>query len=88
KKLEVKDYAKDAVYEISDKKIFDIDFTKYYFDRSLKPLNPSEEDIKNILSSMGKFSEKDELNCGVCGYNTCKEKAMAIYAGMAEPSMC
>ena len=37
---------------------------------------------------MGKISPKDELNCGSCGYNTCREKAIAILQGKAEISMC
>ncbi len=37
---------------------------------------------------MGKYSKEDELNCGVCGYNTCIDKANAILEGMAEPDMC
>ena len=37
---------------------------------------------------MGKFKPSDELNCGSCGYNTCREKAIAIIQGKAEISMC
>ncbi len=40
------------------------------------------------MKSMGKHTKEDELNCGVCGYNTCIEKAQAIYEGMAETNMC
>lgn len=48
----------------------------------------SEEDIKKVLAQMGKFTPEDELNCGACGYNTCREKAKAVLAGKAEISMC
>ena len=37
---------------------------------------------------MGKTKPSDELNCGSCGYDTCREKAVAIYQGKAEISMC
>ena len=37
---------------------------------------------------MGKIKKEDELNCGSCGYNTCREKAIAILQGKAEISMC
>ena len=37
---------------------------------------------------MGKFRPSDELNCGTCGYNTCRDKAIAICQGKAEISMC
>ena len=49
---------------------------------------PSESEIKEILLQMGKKQSSDELNCGSCGYNTCREKAVAIYQGKAEVSMC
>lgn len=50
--------------------------------------NVNEGEIRAILEKMGKQSEKDELNCGACGYNTCREKAIAISQGKAEVSMC
>ncbi len=49
---------------------------------------PSEIEIKEILKKMGKNRPEDELNCGSCGYDTCREKAIAIYHGKAEISMC
>ena len=49
---------------------------------------PSEEEIQNTLQQMGKRKPSDELNCGSCGYNTCREKAVAVLQGKAEISMC
>lgn len=49
---------------------------------------PSEHEISEILRQMGKTKPSDELNCGSCGYNSCREKAIAIYQGKAEISMC
>ncbi len=49
---------------------------------------PSEEEIRKILAATGKLTPEDELNCGACGYDTCREKAIAVYNGMAEISMC
>lgn len=49
---------------------------------------PSEEDISGVLRQMGKIKPSDELNCGSCGYNSCREKAIAICQGKAEISMC
>lgn len=49
---------------------------------------PTEAEIEKILRQMGKTTPKDQLNCGSCGYNTCREKAVAIYQGKAHPSMC
>ena len=44
--------------------------------------------IKEILAKMGKTSPEQELNCGSCGYPTCREKAIAVYQGKADLSMC
>ncbi len=49
---------------------------------------PDDYEIMTILREMGKFKPSDELNCGCCGYNTCREKAIAVYQGKAEISMC
>ena len=49
---------------------------------------PTETEISAILRRMGKTRPEHELNCGSCGYNTCREKAIAIYRGKADISMC
>ena len=49
---------------------------------------PSESEIMAVLRQMGKFKASDELNCGTCGYNSCRDKAIAIIQGKAEISMC
>lgn len=49
---------------------------------------PTEEEITETLRQMGKIKPSDELNCGSCGYDTCREKAIAILHGKAEISMC
>ena len=46
------------------------------------------EDIMKTMERIGKHNEEDELNCGGCGFQTCRELACAILAGEAEPSMC
>lgn len=47
-----------------------------------------ETDIKRVLASIGKYSIEDEINCGGCGYNTCRNFAKALLDGKAEPEMC
>jgi len=49
---------------------------------------PSPAQIDEILSKMGKNSPEDQLNCGTCGYDTCREKAIAVFQGKAEINMC
>ncbi|MBP1562916.1 MAG: 4Fe-4S binding protein [Oscillospiraceae bacterium] len=88
----VKDYAAIASY--AGKKDFDVDMPdsveirKSFGIIEKKLPTPTETEINSILRQMGKFKEADELNCGSCGYDTCREKAIAIYQGKAEISMC
>ena len=49
---------------------------------------PGSNAINEILLKMGKSSPEQELNCGSCGYNTCREKAIAVYQGKADLTMC
>ncbi len=49
---------------------------------------PTEAEIMSVMRQMGKNSPAQELNCGSCGYNTCREKAIAVCQGKAEISMC
>ena len=49
---------------------------------------PTDEELTEIMHRMGKVKPSDELNCGSCGYNTCREKAIAIFNGKAEIEMC
>ena len=49
---------------------------------------PSDDKIEEILDRMGKKNLEDELNCGACGYETCREHASAIHHGTAESEMC
>ncbi|MBE6036650.1 MAG: PAS domain-containing protein [Clostridiales bacterium] len=49
---------------------------------------PSQAEIEAMLRKMGKKGPEDELNCGSCGYNSCREKAAAVIQGKAEQSMC
>ena len=48
----------------------------------------TEEEILQILEKTGKTDPQQQLNCGSCGYDSCREKAVAVALGMAEPEMC
>mgnify|MGYP000708359938 CR=1 FL=1 len=63
-------------------------FGKRFLDRSPKDLMPTEEQIRAILRKTNKTKPEDELNCGACGYPTCREKAIAVFQNKAEVSMC
>ena len=49
---------------------------------------PTEEEIKEVLAKTGKTRPEDELNCGACGYSSCREKAWAVINGYADIEMC
>lgn len=66
----------------------DEELTKHFEYIARKAEEPSEDAIRSILRQMGKMRPSDELNCGSCGYNTCREKAIAIIQGKASISMC
>ncbi len=55
--------------------------------RMLIPPDDNEE-VRQVLASMGKLTDKDHLNCGACGYDTCYDHAIAIIKGLAEEEMC
>jgi len=59
-----------------------------FIDRTMKQTPPPEVEITKILKKMGKYAKSDELNCGTCGYSTCREKAAAVYFGKADITMC
>ena len=61
---------------------------KQFKDNRLKDPVPTEEEIREVLKSTGKYSVEDELNCGACGYPTCRDKAIAVCQNKAELSMC
>ena len=84
--IEVANYAGKRDFEVDQPKAIELKKNFSFIERKL-PL-PSEIEINNILRQMGKFKPSDELNCGSCGYNTCREKAIAISQGKAESSMC
>ncbi len=49
---------------------------------------PEADQLQEVMARIGKDSPKDQLNCGACGYDTCREHAVAICKGLAENTMC
>lgn len=79
-------YAKERDFDalaLSDEKM-----TKEIKFIGVKRLMPGSKAIEEILRKMGKRSPADELNCGSCGYDTCREKAVAVFNGKADLTMC
>jgi two-component system NtrC family sensor kinase len=65
-----------------------LDLTQSFSPEDRRFAIPPEEEIDEVLRSIGKFSAQDHLNCGACGYDTCVEHAIAIVKGLAETEMC
>lgn len=84
--LAVTRYAGDKDFPVEQPEISELS-RRYDILEGMKDM-PTERKIQEILSKMGKKKPSDELNCGTCGYDTCREKAIAIYQGKAEIEMC
>jgi uncharacterized Fe-S cluster-containing protein len=79
-------YAGKADFQVADTDISEV--RKEMLPIQQTAVMPDDEQIVEILKKMGKTLPSHELNCGSCGYNTCREKAIAIFQGKAEMSMC
>ena len=88
----ISDYV--SVSEYAGKKDFNVEQPNpISIRKSFSPIDrherkPTESEIRAVLLEMGKYSPAQELNCGSCGYNSCREKAIAVCQGKAEISMC
>ncbi|WP_028855441.1 [Fe-Fe] hydrogenase large subunit C-terminal domain-containing protein [Psychrilyobacter atlanticus] len=71
-----------------NKHICEIDFSATFHNKKFEEKMPTEEEIIEILGTLEKYSKEDELNCGGCGYDTCRQKAISIYRGMSHKEMC
>ena len=84
--IAISEYAGTKDFEVTQPKAIELKKNFEYIEHRYQM--PSETEIMSILRQMGKFKPSQELNCGSCGYNTCREKAIAIIQGKAEISMC
>lgn len=65
-----------------------IDLSRKFTNQNVALPTPSEEDVQSVLEEIGKVDPSYQMNCGACGYNGCRELAIAICQGLAEPTMC
>ncbi len=84
--IAVSNYAGEKDFEVTQPRAIELKKSFEFIEQ--RSQIPSELEIQNILRQMGKFKPSQELNCGSCGYNTCREKAIAIIQGKAEIFMC
>ncbi len=84
--ITVAKFAGEKDFDVAQPKSSELKKQFEYIEHRLQ--QPSEQEVYSVLRQMGKFKPADELDCGSCGYNTCREKAIAICQGKAEISMC
>ena len=82
----VSDYAGKNDFPVDEKSKGEM-YCEHMPDAPIKDM-PGKFEIEAILKQMGKTRPADELNCGSCGYKTCRDKAIAVYQGKADLTMC
>jgi len=88
KRVKVVEYAKRSQKEEPHFISSALNFQRVHQGEAFISEEPTEGVIREILQQTGKFSKADEKNCGACGYNSCREKAIAVHKGLAEIEMC
>ena len=78
-----------AAWEAAVAEYADVDLSRTFepFDQRFDDM-PSQQKLTEILARMNKYGPEDELDCGACGYDTCRHHAVAIWQGLAEVEMC
>ena len=95
RRTQISNYVREKL-ELIDPEVFkqqveefsEVDYSQQFEAADRRIPLPDEKDIESALQKMGKFSQKDHLNCGACGYETCVDHAIAIVEGLAETEMC
>jgi two-component system, NtrC family, sensor kinase len=94
RKDRVVNYLKSNAGNISEKKLekdltdYSVNLRRRFTGWEIVQNQPKEDEIIEILRQTGKTKPEDELNCGACGYATCREKAVAVSREVAEVEMC
>jgi two-component system NtrC family sensor kinase len=65
-----------------------IDLSRRFTSRAIVLPTPSEGDIESVLKTIGKVDPSYRMNCGACGYRSCRDLAIGVCQGLAEPTMC
>jgi two-component system NtrC family sensor kinase len=85
------EYQNEEVWE-GDKevasKLMSMDLGRNFSVQDISLPEPKEEEIQSVLAKLGKTSPNRNLDCGACGFSTCREKAIAVVQGLAEKEMC
>jgi iron only hydrogenase large subunit-like protein len=89
RRMQTIDFAEDADNTLDDNTISSIPEMKGTLPGdSVEKKEFTEAQINDAMRSMGKYSTADEINCNGCGYETCRNFAVAMLSGVAEKTMC
>ena len=85
----LKKYLNKCDLKIANSNIVEkLEFTASFNNKIFEEKVPNEQEIVDILLTMEKKGVEDYLDCGGCGYDSCREKAISIYRGMSHKEMC
>jgi iron only hydrogenase large subunit-like protein/nitrogen-specific signal transduction histidine kinase len=91
----INDYVKNKISNLNHeewvdelKKYCELDLTEQFAPKDQRNPQPAEEQIIEMLVTIGKAKPGDYLDCGACGYTTCRDHAIAVLEGLADPEMC
>lgn len=88
KKADLLEYTAQRKTKKTDDDKLNVDLSTRYRIRAEAAERFSEAEIRKVLEKTGKAEEENQLNCGACGYDSCRDKAIAVLMGMAEYNMC
>jgi two-component system NtrC family sensor kinase len=81
-------YLGAAEWAAANRQWLDLDLSVSFTPMPVSEPPVPEDEIRAILARTGKVKPEDELNCRACGYASCRDKAIAVYRGIAEVEMC
>jgi len=76
------------LWETNMEKWSNLDFSRTFTPNDQRIPEPPEEAIYEVLKIIGKDNPNEEINCGACGYLSCREFASTVAKGLAVPEMC
>jgi len=75
-------------WEKEIKKYWDLDYSRSFYNDDQRIETPSEEKIAEVLKAIGKKKNDPDLGCSACGYDNCRDFAIAVSKGLARIDMC
>lgn len=95
KRAQISKYVKEKLQNMDEieweknmQKYRELDLSQRFVPNDKRSESIDQNAVETVLQKMGKISEKDHLNCGACGYDTCLGHANAVVLGYAEDEMC